>query len=451
MPKHIKSGRNYVLIIFCLLFYACAGLRFLPLILATITLDYVVGRRLAECGTASRKPILGIGIFIHLALLGWFKYAGFASGSLNSIGLPIPVLEVVLPVGISFYSFQGMSYLIDVYRGDTPAEKKLSSLLLYIMLFPQLIAGPIVRYVDIAYAVENRVESISDICNGTTRFVVGLSKKVLLSNILAQISDAAFLHTPDTLSVAFAWLGVLAYTGHIYFDFSGYSDMAIGLGKIFGFSFLENFNYPYIAKSLTEFWRRWHISLSTWFRDYLYIPLGGSRKGSMRSAVNLFFVWAATGLWHGAEWTFLIWGLHYAFLIIGEKYIWNVALEKIPAVIRRVYTLLFVILGWVWFRAGSIQTAIQYFMVLFGHAGTPLLEKELFFWLKQCWPELLIAPIACTPAISTIKKSIRQYYDTPQSLFVSICISRVATILLSILSVSSLLYSGFNPFIYFRF
>lgn len=451
MPRRLKGARNYVLIAFSLVFYACAGLRFLPLMITSIAVDYMVGLWLNRNGAISGKIILSFGIFIHLALLGWFKYAAFITGALNNAGLSLPVPEIILPVGISFYTFQGISYLIDVYRGDTPAERKLSNLALYISLFPQLIAGPIVRYVDIAHAVIHRQENIPDISSGATRFIVGLGKKVLLSNALAQISDAAFGHAPGTLSISFAWLGILAYTGHIYFDFSGYSDMAIGLGKIFGFTFLENFNYPYIAKSLSEFWRRWHISLSSWFRDYLYIPLGGSRKGKARTIINLLFVWTVTGLWHGAGWTFLIWGLYYALLLIGEKYLWRAALEKAPAFIRHIYALFFIILGWVWFRADSAQAAIQYFMALFGQTEAPFLEQQTVYWLKQCWPELLLAPIACTPVISAVKRKLLLQSDRSWIQLTGLCITRAALILMGILSVSSLLSSGFNPFIYFRF
>ena len=438
LPARLRRGRNLVLLGFSLFFYACAGVRALPLILGSILLDYVVGRALE----LSRRPRLwlGAGVALHLGLLFWFKYAVFTLSNLNRLGLGLPVPAVVLPIGISFFTFQGMSYLVDVYRRDVPAERSLTGLALYIALFPQLIAGPIVRYKDVAAEISDRHESVDEAAQGLSRFFAGLGKKALLSNAMAQIADAAFTGAP---SAALAWLGAAAYAFHIYFDFSGYSDMAIGLGRIFGFHFLENFNYPYLSTSITQFWRRWHISLSGWFRDYLYIPLGGSRRGTARTVFNLFVVWAATGLWHGADWTFLVWGLYFLALLLGEKYLWKNALEKLPAPLRHLYALLFIVLGWVWFRADSLGHALAYFQAMLGLGGR-LMEPQVIYLLRQFWPELVIAPFACAPVLPALRRRMGE--GTAATL-----IYRLAALAVGGLSVCRLLSSGFDPFIYFRF
>ena len=443
VPARFRVARNYILLAFSMLFYSCAGLRAVPLILGSTFMDYLVGLGMRRRTT--RKPLLAIGIVGHVALLFWFKYLMFTLNSINALGLSLPVPEIVLPIGISFFTFQGMSYLMDVYREEVPAETSFARLLLYISLFPQLIAGPIVRYSTVADEILHRHETVDDCAQGACRFLVGLGKKVLLSNALAQIADAAFALSPDSLSVCFAWLGILAYTAHIYFDFSGYSDMAIGLGRIFGFHFLENFNYPYISRSITEFWRRWHISLSSWFKDYLYIPLGGSRKGPSRTILNLFIIWAVTGLWHGAAWNFLLWGLYFFALLMCEKFFWNNALQKFPRPLLHLYALFFIVLGWVWFRAPDLGAAVGYFSSLFGLAGNPLTEPQLGYWLRQYWPELVITPFACTPVLARIKKCFRE--DSLSLLL----LSRGSALLLGGLSLCRLLSSSFNPFIYFRF
>jgi len=443
IPARYRMARNYILLAFSLLFYACAGLRAVPLIVGSTFMDYLVGLGLDH--SSRRRTLLTIGIVGHVGLLFWFKYLMFTLNSLNALGLSLPVPEIVLPIGISFFTFQGMSYLMDVYRKEVPAETSFARLLLYISLFPQLIAGPIVRYSTVAHEIVVRQETVDDCAQGACRFMVGLAKKVLLSNALAQIADAAFAQSPESLSVAFAWLGILAYTAHIYFDFAGYSDMAIGLGRIFGFHFLENFDYPYISQSITEFWRRWHISLSSWFKDYLYIPLGGSRKGQTRTIFNLFVIWSVTGLWHGAAWNFLLWGLYFFVLLMLEKFFWKGPLEHLPRPVRHLYALFFIVLGWVWFRATSLGAAAGYFSSLFGLAGNPLLEPQLSYWLRQFWPELLIAPLACTPVALRVRKLFRE--DSLSYLL----LTRGSALLLGFLSLCRLLSSSFNPFIYFRF
>ena len=438
LPERFRRGRNLIQLAFSLLFYACTGLRAVPLILCSILCDYVVGRALEV--TCRPKLWLGAGVALHLGLLFWFKYAVFTLTNLNRLGLDLPVPEVILPIGISFFTFQGLSYLVDVYRRDVPAERSLVGLALYISFFPQLIAGPIVRYKDIATEISARHETVDEAAQGLSRFLAGLGKKVLLSNAMARIADAAFAGSP---SAALAWLGAAAYTFHIYFDFSGYSDMAIGLGRIFGFHFPENFDYPYLSKSITQFWRRWHISLSGWFRDYLYIPLGGSRRGTGRTVFNLFVVWAATGLWHGANWTFLVWGIYFLVLLLGEKYLWKNALARLPGLFQHLYALLFILLGWVWFRADSLGHAISYFQAMLGLGGR-WMEPQVIYLLRQFWPELLVAPFACAPVLPAVK---RRMGDRATATLMY----RLAALAVGGLSVCRLLSSGFNPFIYFRF
>lgn len=442
LPAKFRRGRNLVLLVFSLVFYSCAGLRATPIILVSILGDYAIGRILEN----SKRPKvwLTLGIVLHLGLIFWFKYAVFTITNLNRLGLNLPVPEIVLPIGISFFTFQGLSYLIDVYRREVPAEKSLANLALYISLFPQLIAGPIVRYQTVAEEIVDRRESAQEAAQGASRFLVGLSKKVLLSNALAQMADAAFQSPTGSLSTALAWLGAVAYTGHIYFDFSGYSDMAIGLGRVFGFHFLENFNYPYISRSVTEFWRRWHISLSSWFRDYLYIPLGGSRRGGLRTVFNLFVVWACTGLWHGAAWNFIVWGLYYFVLLVGEKWCWGKTFSRLPRVFQHGYALMLVILGWVWFRADSLPAALGFFGAMFHVNGGPWMENQVLYLLRQFWPELVAAPLACLPIVPWLKEKVGEKVW-------AVAASRLALLGLGGLSVCRLLSSGFNPFIYFRF
>lgn len=442
-PRHFRTGRNIILLLFSMIFYACAGLRAVPLILLSSFLDFSVGRLLPK--SSKPKTWLAIGLIIHLLLLFYFKYTVFAATSLNALGFSIPVPEIVLPIGISFFTFQGMSYLIDVYREDVVPETSFFRVLLYISFFPHLTAGPIVRYSHVAARIQDRCETVDDISIGFSRFFIGLGKKVLLSNAMAQIADAAFTHSPDSLSTALAWLGLLAYTAFIYFDFSGYSDMAIGLGRIFGFHFLENFNYPYISRSLTEFWRRWHISLGSWFREYLYIPLGGNRVGHARLIFNLLIVWAATGIWHGASWNFLVWGLYFGILLILEKFLLLKSFEHVPKFIQHIYALFFICLGWVWFRATDIPSAISYFSTLFSIGNHPLMEDQVTYLIHQFWPELLLTPFACTPILPWLKSKCRE--DS----LILFCAQKITILLIALLSVFRLLSSGFNPFVYFRF
>ncbi|NLA85988.1 MAG: MBOAT family protein, partial [Clostridiales bacterium] len=318
VPRQFRELRNLVLLGFSLFFYAYGGPRFLILMLVSITINYICGLFVSDLhSNRTRRFFLSAAVVLGLGLLGWFKYSGFFAETLNALGTSLPIPHVILPIGISLFTFQSLSYVIDVYRGETPTMKNPLRIALYISLFPQLVAGPIVRYSTIADQIGNRNESLTGFSEGAMRFVFGLAKKMLLANTLGLIADKAFGLDGGALSSGTAWLGALAYTGQIYFDFSAYSDMALGLGRMFGFHFLENFNYPYIAKSITEFWRRWHISLTTWFRDYVYIPLGGNRCAKWKNIRNIVIVWFLTGFWHGAAWYFIFWGIWFCVLLLG--------------------------------------------------------------------------------------------------------------------------------------
>ncbi len=448
MPKRARRIRNLILLMFSLIFYSNGGLRFLPIILASIVINYVFG--LLVRSKLARAAIVGA-IVSNIGLLVWFKYAVFITENLNFLGAGVPKLDIVLPIGISFYTFQGLSYVIDVFRKKAKPEHNLLKVALYITLFPQLVAGPIVRYTTIADEISSRNETLEDFSNGAIRFLFGLAKKVLIANQLAQIVDAAFNVASGDLTLSLAWLGALSYTAQIYFDFSGYSDMAIGLGKMFGFHFLENFNYPYVADSITDFWRRWHISLSSWFRDYLYIPLGGNRVNRVSQIRNLLIVWLLTGFWHGAAWTFLIWGIYYAILIIGERYFWGNFLNRIPSVLKHGYTLFFVVVGWVIFRSTDFNQATSYLKVMFGAGAAPFWSGQTTYFLLEFHWELIIAVIASLPLKNCIQKRLVIHSDHALANGMLILGPPNLALILGLLSVMRLLSSGFNPFIYFQF
>lgn len=345
VPVRFRKIRNVVLLVASLVFYGWGGVRYLLLLVCSMAINYFGGLAVSAKNRRVKKPVLIISIALNIGILGYYKYAAFLINSLNDLGLSVTVPNVVLPIGISFFTFQGMSYVIDVYRGVTAVQKNPVNVALYVSLFPQLVAGPIVRYTTIANDIDGRHESFEDFSEGLVRFFLGLSKKMLLANAMGEIADCVFAKTPGDMSVLLAWVGILSYTLQIYFDFSAYSDMAIGLGRTFGFRFLENFNYPYISRSVTEFWQRWHISLSSWFRDYVYIPLGGSRCSIGKNIRNLTVVWLLTGLWHGANWTFVIWGLWFLLFLILEKLLLKNVIERVPSPIRHIYTLLVVMLS----------------------------------------------------------------------------------------------------------
>ena len=374
-PKKLK---NAALLLSSLFFYAWGEPRYILLMLATIFVGYLSGLLIEKFkGKALSKIFLTATVIFDLGALAYFKYADFFIENFNSVtGLSMPVLEIALPIGISFYTFQILSYSIDVYKGYVPAQKNPVTLATYVVLFPQLIAGPIVRYSDVATLLTSRTHSFSKTADGIRRFIIGLSKKIILANTLGELCSA--FHLSNEKSILFFWLFAFSYMLQIYFDFSGYSDMAIGLGKIFGFDFLENFNYPFISKSITEFWRRWHMSLGKWFRDYVYIPLGGNKVGKLRHLFNIFVVWFLTGFWHGAEWNFIIWGIYFAILLTLEKFFLLKSLEK-HKILSHIYVLFFVAVSFVIFSANNLFEAISYVGGMFG-VGVPLVTTEFFYY-----------------------------------------------------------------------
>ena len=451
LPKRLLSLRNGVLLLFSLVFYAFGGLRYFWLLCVCILTDYLAGWMICRCtAKKSRSLILTICIVITLGLLGYYKYAGFAASTAASIGLSIAVPQIVLPIGISFFTFQGLSYVVDVYRGDAPAQKNPLNVALYIALFPQLVVGPIVRYTAIADSLQHRDHTLDQFVRGLTRFLFGFGKKMLLANAMGQIADAVFpLSGHPSLTGSLAWLGAIAYTFQIYYDFSGYSDMAIGLGLLFGFRFEENFNYPYTSASVTEFWRRWHISLSSWFRDYVYIPLGGNRCSLSRHVFNLLLVWLLTGLWHGANWTFILWGIYYGILLLLEKYPLRKLLGKIPAAVRHILTLILVILGWVLFRSDSLAKAVLYLKSMFGGSGFS--SGQTIYYLREFWPEFICCLLAALPITRMLEKRFLGSEAMPWMRTAARNLSMAFAAAVFFLSYMQLEYGGFNPFIYFQF
>jgi alginate O-acetyltransferase complex protein AlgI len=450
IPASWRSGRNILLLVASFVFYGCSGLKGLALMTVMIFADYTAGL-FAHAGHSRlvRRTALISACVVSLGLLGIFKYAGFVTENLSALGLPVKIINVALPVGISFFTFQGLSYVIDVYRGDAEVQKNPLSVALYISLFPQLVAGPIVRYTTVEKEIYSRRESLDEVAAGLMRFCFGLGKKVLLANAMAEIADDIFALPAGALPAGTAWVGAAAYTLQIYFDFSGYSDMAIGLGRIFGFHFLENFNYPYIARSITDFWRRWHISLSSWFRDYVYIPLGGNRCATPRRVLNLVVVWLLTGLWHGASWNFVFWGIWFLLFLLGEKYLWGKALEKIPAVFGHVYTMFLVILSWVFFRASDMGTAVVYIKSMFGF-GSGIQSGSGVYYLLEYWPEWIAGILACFP----IKNVLQTELERPGGglrRFIRIWAPPAIAAVLLVVCYMKLVTGSFNPFIYFQF
>ena len=445
VPRGLK---NAVLFASSLLFYAWGEPRFCLFMLLSILQGYVFGR-LIEKNAENRKwskIFLTASVLLSLGLLGYCKYADFFISSVNAVtGLSLKLLRVALPIGISFYTFQILSYVVDVYRGDVPAQKSFLKLGTYIAMFPQLIAGPIVRYAEIAPQLDERETTFEDIAAGAGRFVIGLSKKVLLANVLYGLITA-FQESKD-LSVLYYWLYAVSFTLQLYFDFSGYSDMAIGLGRIFGFRFSENFNYPYISASITEFWRRWHKSLGSWFRDYVYIPLGGNRVSNAKWLRNILVVWLLTGLWHGASWNFVLWGLGFAVLLVAEKLLYKERLEK-THVLKHVYVLLFVTLSFVLFNASSLKEAASQIGAMFGADGLPLVSAESLYYAKSYAVTFLIAVIGATPLCKNVVSKLAESARGAQVLAI---LQPVWLVLLLAACTAFLVDGSFNPFLYFRF
>jgi alginate O-acetyltransferase complex protein AlgI len=457
--------RNLVLLGASLLFYAWGEVGYVLLMLFSITINWLFGLWIEKTKARSKvcKLALGLGVILNLALLIFFKYANFLSDNINSILKlvslgTIDLVPIHLPIGISFFTFQAISYIVDVYRNQAEVQRRPVDLALYIALFPQLIAGPIVRYSDVAQQIVHRTVSLEDFRYGIQRFVVGLGKKILIANTVGAVADQVFSLPSGTLPASLLWLGMLTYTLQIYYDFSGYSDMAIGLGRMFGFHFLENFNYPYSATSVQDFWRRWHISLSSWFRDYLYVPLGGNRKGTARTYGNLLIVFFLCGLWHGASWTFIVWGLFHGFFLALER--WQLAkiLKNLPSVVTHIYTIMVFMVGWVFFRAESLPKALNFLLGLCRFDVPPYLNAQLFAALNmQFYIAIVAGMLFAFPLMPLIVKqfcqtksgvgSAMQYLQTALKTLVPM----IWMVMIIIYSSAQLISGTHNPFLYFRF
>lgn len=440
--KKSRTAQNVVLTVASLFFYAWGVPKYVFIMIASIIINWLFALCVDKYRENKRiaKTALALSVAANLGILFVFKYLNFTLTNFNKLGLSVPITNIALPIGISFFTFQAMSYVIDVYRKKGDVQKNPMNIALYISFFPQLIAGPIVRYQTVADQIRNRVETFEDFSKGTCRFIIGFCKKVLLSNTMVLIADAAF--DASERSVALAWAGAVAYTFQIFYDFSGYSDMAIGLGRMFGFHFLENFDYPYMSRSISEFWRRWHMSLGSWFRDYVYFPLGGSRvKTRSRLVFNLFVVWFLTGVWHGANWTFLLWGLMYFVLIATEKL--TGFAEKLKG-FGNIYTLFFVVMGWVLFRSESISSAVTYMKNMFGIGTDSLLCDKFVFYLSENKVEFLFALLFCVPVFKYLPKKIKDGK-------IATAVYPIVLMITFIVAISCIVKGAYNPFIYFNF
>ncbi|MBR1907827.1 MBOAT family protein [bacterium] len=445
-----KEFHNFILLIASIIFYAWGEPKYLAIMLLTITINYF-GALSVEKFQNFKKPFLILTILINLSFLFYFKYFNFILDNFNKLfSANINIIDIIMPIGISFYTFQALSYVIDVYRGEVKAQRDFYKLALYICLFPQLIAGPIIKYHDIAAQIDSREVNFEKVNLGVKRFIIGLSKKMLIANTMGAIADKIFTQDPHTFTHSIAWLGSAAYTFQIYFDFSGYSDMAIGLGLIFGFRFMENFNYPYISKSMTEFWRRWHISLSTWFKQYVYISLGGNRQGKIKTLRNLGIVFLLTGIWHGAAWNFIAWGVWNGFFIIFEKILNVKEFEqkhhsKWIYFLQHIYCILIFVIGWVIFRADSMNYAWDYLMNML---GVLKINTEQIAYNMQYYVDtieiitFIFAILCCTPIFKNIAEN--------KNPFVKIAVN-ILLLMIFFLSTASIASDTYNPFIYFRF
>ena len=444
VPARFIKARNSVLLAASLVFYGWGEPKYILIMIFSIVFNYVCG---LAAGKNRSKAVLILCVVGNLALLGYFKYTDFVLETVNRLaeaGLALP--GIALPIGISFYTFQTMSYVIDVYRGKVEAQRDIITFGTYVTLFPQLIAGPIVRYSDVAVMLVGRKTNLEQIAEGVRRFIIGFGKKVLLANQIYVVWME--LSAMENLSVSAAWLGAVAFTFQIYFDFSGYSDMAIGLGKIFGFDYLENFNYPYISRSITEFWRRWHMSLSSWFKEYVYIPLGGNRKGLSRQLINISIVWILTGLWHGASWNFVMWGVYYGIILIIEKLGLLKVLKKCPAVVGHIYSLILIVIGWVIFAVDDMGKVAAYLGMMLGSSQIFIDDDFVYFFESRIW--LLIAcVIGSTPLPKIVCSIIAEKLEDREVL-----LGTIETVLfmgIFALSMAFLVSGSYNPFLYFRF
>lgn len=438
------KGKNIILLVVSLIFYAWGEPIYVGLIIFSALADYVYGLLIAKYQQGKRgtaKLVLILSLMTNLAVLTFFKYADFLISNMNAVfGTELTQLDLPLPIGISFYTFQTMSYIIDVYRGKVKAQRNFISFAMYVTLFPQLIAGPIVRYEWIEKEIANRRVSFTLFSDGVKLFIIGLGKKVLIANQIGFLWEEIQNMPSSELSVATAWLGIIAFSFQIYFDFSGYSDMAMGLGKMFGFQFPQNFNYPYISRSISEFWRRWHMTLGGWFREYVYIPLGGNRKGKMRTYMNLLIVWMLTGLWHGASWNFILWGLYFGFFIILEKLFLQKALLKLHPIFQHLYFIFFILIGWVFFVFDDLLEGSQYLMVMFGMNGQTVANQTFLYLLSSNLILLLLALVGSIPRSKLVKRIVGLPFLHP-----------IFYLIVFIFSTAYLVGATYNPFLYFRF
>ncbi len=439
VPKALKNG---VLLVFSLIFYAWGEPVYVFLMIGSILLFYGCGLAIDRCKKQGWKKFwVAVSVTASVLLLGVFKYADFLISNINALlGTSIPLLKLALPIGISFYTFQCLSYTIDLYRGTAQVQKNIIHFGTYVSLFPQLIAGPIVRYVDVAREINSRSHSWENFRLGMRRFIIGLAKKILIANQLGELTN--IFRQADEKSVLFYWVYAVAFALHVYFDFSGYSDMAIGLGRVFGFHFIENFNYPYMSRSIAEFWRRWHMSLGTWFRDYVYIPLGGNRVSKGRWVFNTLVVWMLTGLWHGAAWNFILWGLLYAAFLLLEKFV--PFLQKMPDILRRTYTLLIVLLGFVLFNATTLQEALSDIGGMFGLNGVPLITAETLYYLRSYAVLFIVGILGSTVVVKNAAQRLEHKS-------IGAVLEPIVLIALLLVCTAYLVDGSFNPFLYFRF
>ncbi len=432
--------RNIILLLASLFFYAWGEPQYIVLMIISIIINYIAGFFIQR---SNNKAPLIIGIILNVLILGYFKYVNFLIDNVNNVlSMHIEYQDLPLPIGISFYTFQSISYLVDVYRKDTPAQKNLINLALYISLFPQLVAGPIVRYKEINEQLKERVHSIEMFYQGIKIFLIGLAKKVIIANQMGLLADSIFDQSAGEMTSFIAWLGVIAYALQIYFDFCGYSEMAIGLGRMFGFHFPKNFNYPYISKNVSEFWRRWHITLGSFFRDYIYIPLGGNRVAKWKVYRNLFIVWFLTGLWHGAAWNFIIWGLFYGMIIALERTSFGTLLKKTPVAVQHIYTILLFLIGWVFFRSPDLTYSFEFLTAMFSFDFS-YIGLDAVYYFKQYGFLLVVSIVASTPLV----KKLMNQWNFKYKFYVEL----LFLLFILFVSVAFLMTSSYNPFIYYRF
>lgn len=439
--------KNAIMILASLIFFAWGEIRYIFIMLLLAVMDFFCGKKITQYYDNKKKKLLYllIDVIVNLLILFFFKYADFIISNINTItGLSIPLLNIPLPIGVSFNTFQSLSYIIDVYRGTVKCEKSFYNYLTYTTLFPQIIAGPIVRYETVDEELETKNISLENFSIGMKRFIIGLGKKVLIANNVGALWNTIEIGNYSELSMLFAWIGIIAFALQIYFDFSGYSDMAIGLAQIFGMKFDENFNYPYISRSITEFWRRWHITLSSWFKDYIYIPLGGNRKGLAKQIRNILIVWFLTGAWHGASWNFILWGVYFGVILILEKLLLLKLLEKLPKILRHLYSIVLILVGWAIFAFGDLEKVVNYIKAMF--TNNIIINQEALYYFKNYIFIIVIGIICCIPLWKKLKEKI----DSKNSKILEFATS-LGYVAILILSTASLVTDTFNPFLYFRF